>query len=235
MLRAKVLIINILLLGSGICFAQYSDRQLYYAYLNRDMVPWAEYIASVDTAQAGIAERLRLLNYQYGYAAYAVSAKQPDARLVLDRFEANLNSLHGNMPEAEYLAYRAGANSYELSLNRWLFGKYSKDIYRDVKRAMTLDPDNPLVQTMKGNVEFYSPVGNKKEALRCFLTADSLYRAQGASPYLWNVRAVQATIVQCIEKTRSREEAISMCYDLLRQEPAFSFIRDVYLHTLLAK
>lgn len=214
--------------GSGTCFGQYSDQQLYRAYLNRDMHTWEAYLTSTDFAQAPLDEQLRYLNYQYGYVAYAISIKQDNARQLLTDFETNLETLHGQIPEAEYMAYLAGASSYELSLNHWLFGKYGRQIYSEVNRALTLDKDNPLVQTMKGNVEFYGPMGSKHDALKHYQTADSLYRAQGVSPYLWNVRAMQLTLVQCVEKTQSREAAIEKCREILAEEPDFLTLKELY-------
>lgn len=229
MIRAILLIISTIMFGSGTCHAQYSDQQLYRAYLNRDMHTWEAYLTSTDFAQAPLDEQLRYLNYQYGYVAYAISIKQDNARQLLDDYEANLETLHGQIPEATYMAYLAGASSYELSLNHWLFGKYGRQIYSEVNRALSLDKDNPLAQTMKGNVEFYGPMGSKHEALRHYQAADSLYRAQGASPWLWNVRAVQLTLVQCVEKTQSREAAIAKCREILAEESAFTLLQEMYL------
>lgn len=229
MSRIKLLIINLLLLGSSVCLAQYSDQQLYRAYLNRDMHTWQAYLADMDFAQAPLDEQLRYLNYQYGYVAYAISIKQDNARQLLTDFEANLDALRPQLPEATYLAYKASTHSYELSLNHWQFAKLSKLIYSEVSRALSADPANPLAQTMKGNVEFYSPLGSKHEALKHYQAADSLYHAQGASPYLWNVRAVQLTLVQCLEKTQTRESALAKCRQLLTEEPDFYVLRERYI------
>ncbi len=228
MSRIKLLIINLLLLGSSACLAQYSDQQLYRAYLHRDMHTWQAYLADTDFDQAPLDEQLRYLNYQYGYVAYAISINHDNARQLLTDYEANIETLRPRLPEATYLAYKAGASSYELSLNHWLFGKYGKQIYSEVNRALSADPDNPLAQTMKGNVEFYGPMGSKHEALKHYEKADSLYRAQGASPWLWNVRAMQLTLVQCIDKTQSREAAIARCRQILAEEPDFLTLKELY-------
>lgn len=228
MIRAILLIISMIMFGSGTCFGQYSDQQLYRAYLNRDMHVWEAYLTSTDFAQAPLDEQLRYLNYQYGYVAYAISIKQDNARRLLTDFEANLETLHGQLPEATYLAYKASTHSYELSLNHWQFAKLSKLIYSEANRALSADSGNPLAQTMKGNVEFYSPLGSKHDALRHYQAADSLYHAQGASPYLWNVRAVQLTLVQSIEKTQSSEAAVRKCREILAEEPDFLTLKELY-------
>lgn len=231
-----LLLIGILCLScSGICFAQYSDKQLYDAYLVRDMGVWERYIASVDVDTASVDERIRLLNYEYGYVAYSISQEHSDARALLDKFEKNLESLRDVLPEATYMAYRCGTSSYELSLNKVRLAKYGKRIYSEIDRAMSLDPHDPLVLTMKGNVEFYGPFGDKTLALACYQQADSVYHARHTSHYLWNVRAAQMTLVQCLEKTGQHQAAIDKCHELLREEPNFHFIRDVYLPELEKK
>lgn len=228
MIRAILLIISMIMFGSGTCFGQYSDQQLYRAYLNRDIHVWEAYLTSTDFAQAPLDEQLRYLNYQYGYVAYAISIKQDNARRLLTDFEANLETLRPQLPEAAYFAYKASTHSYELSLNHWQFAKLSKLIYSEVSRALSADAGNPLAQTMKGNVEFYSPIGSKHDALRHYQAADSLYHAQGASPYLWNVRAVQLTLVQSIEKTQSSEAAVRKCREILAEEPDFLTLKELY-------
>lgn len=235
MQRIKLLIFNLLLLGSSTCFAQYSDRQLYRAYLTRDMKVWEDYLANTDFANASVEEQKRYINYQYGYVAYAISQKQGNARELLDQFEANLRLLQPNIPQSTYLAYKASTDSYELSLNHWLLAKYGKQIYSEIDKAVSLAPDDPLALTMKGNVEFYGPMGSKHEALKHYRKADSLYHAQPSDMYLWNMRAVQLTLVQCIEKTEGVQAAIQCCNDILAEEPDFFFIRDTYLPALKKK
>ena len=139
MIRAILLIINMIMFGSGTCFGQYSDQQLYRAYLNRDIHVWEAYLTSTDFAQAPLDEQLRYLNYQYGYVAYAISIKQDNARRLLTDFEANLETLRPQLPEAAYFAYKASTHSYELSLNHWQFAKLSKLIYSEVSRALSAD------------------------------------------------------------------------------------------------
>lgn len=232
MIRHRIRLFLLLLMGSRACFAQFSDSQLYQAYLHRDMDMWEQYILSVDTATADTAERVRLLNYQYGYVAYSLSREQPEATLFLHMFRDNLAALHGQLPESTYLAYLSGLYSYELSLNRWQFAKYSRKIFSCINRALQLDPNDPLAQTMKGNTEFYNPMGSKSAALRCYLKADSIYHTQPQTACLWNVRAAQVTLVQCLEKTGQRQAAIRKCHELLQEEPDFRYIREEYLPAL---
>ena len=65
---------------------------------------------------------------------------------------------------------------------------------------MELDNQDPLVLSMKGNVEFYSQLGSKKKALEFFQKADKLYAEKGAEYEQWNHKAVEMNIEMCKEK-----------------------------------
>ena len=66
----KNLALLILLMVSSICQAQYSNHQLYQAYITRDMSVWEEYIESADWDTMDTEQRKQLLNYEYGFSAY---------------------------------------------------------------------------------------------------------------------------------------------------------------------
>ena len=97
--------------------------------------------------------------------------------------------------------------------------KYAKGIFSNLQRAMELNANDPFVLSMQGNVEFYSPFGNKKKALGYYQKADSLYGIAGADYERWNRRAVQLTYIYCLSKLRRKAEAIALCEKLLAEEP----------------
>ena len=215
----RQLALILLLMVSGICFAQYSNHQLYQAYLTRDMNVWQQYIASCSWDELSEEEQKQLLNYEYGFAAYYLSIGKDDAQEVINQYEKHLHASKGKIADAEYHAYLAGLNSYKLALDKSHLLKYSSGIFDNIKRAMQLDNNNPFVLSMQGNVEFYSPFGNKKKALDYYLKADSLYRQSPDANELWNVHAVQMTIVQCLDKMNRAHEAKQYCAQYLEEEP----------------
>lgn len=237
MLRSSIIILIVVLFSSS-CFAQDSEQQLYDAYLTTHMDVWADYIDSVNWDTANTDERSLLLNYEYGYAAHVISIQQEDAPLRLQQFEQHLEAHKADMDPAVYYTYRAGICSFKLSLERRHITQQIKGIYNYVDSAMTINPNEPFVLTMKGNVEFFNPIfGSKQKALLFYQQADSLYRlqlAQHAYPR-WNHRALQITLVQSLGKTGQKEAAIEMCQQILAEEPNFPFIRDIYLPSLLKK
>ena len=75
---------------SGMCRAQYSNHQLYQAYLNQDVSLWGEYIASAQWDSMSVEEQKQLLNYEYGYTAVALGQDTVDATAMLARYEQHL-------------------------------------------------------------------------------------------------------------------------------------------------
>ena len=215
----RKLILTLTLMVSSICQAQYSNHQLYQAYLKRDMDIWQQYITSARWEELSNAEQKQLLNYEYGFAAYCISHEGCNTQNTLLRYEQHLQASKGKIPDAEYYAYLSGLYSYKLSLDKSHLLKYSNGIFDNIKRAARLQPQNPFVLSMQGNVEFYSPFGSKKKALEYYLKANSIYHQMPNTAELWNVRAVQMTIVQCLAKMNRAEDAKQQCMQFLEEEP----------------
>ena len=212
---------------SGMCFAQYSDHQLYQAYLERDMRVWQEHIASAEWDSLSIEEKKQLLNYEYGFTAYMLGQDANEAQRLIARYEQHLNALKEQLPAARYHAYLSSIYTYRLGLDRKRLMKYASKIYDNINLAMDLDDNDALVCAMQGNVEFYSPFGNKKKALEYFQKADSLYRSEAKLHEKWNRCAVQLTLVQCLIKLDRKEEAKCLCVQYIAAEPQFELMKQL--------
>lgn len=201
------------------CQAQYSNHQLYQAYITRDMSVWQQYINSADWENLDTEQRKQLLNYEYGYSAYILGINVEEGKQCIQRFASHLEMMKSELPEERYCAYLASVQSYRLALDKGQLMKYAKRVFSNIQRAMEINPNDPFVLSMQGNVEFYSPFGSKKEALVYYQKADSLYGVAGADYERWNRRAVQMTYILCLHKLRREEEAKKLCEELLAEEP----------------
>lgn len=204
---------------SSMCCAQYSNLQLYEAYTTRDMSVWEHYIDSAEWDSLDTEQRKQLLNYEYGFSAYMLGVDVEKGKQLIQRLASHLEMMKGELPEERYCAYLASVYTYQLALDKSQLMKYAKGIFSNIQRAMELNPNDPFVLSMQGNVEFYSPFGSKKTALEYFQKADSLYGISGTDYERWNRRAVQMTYIQCLSKQRRGEEAIALCEELLAEEP----------------
>ena len=204
---------------SSMCQAQYSNHQLYQAYITRDMSVWKQYINSADWENLDTEQRKQLLNYEYGYSAYILGINVEEGKQCIQRFSSHLEMMKSELPEERYCAYLASVQSYRLALDKGQLMKYAKRVFSNIQRAMEINPNDPFVLSMQGNVEFYSPFGSKKEALVNYQKADSLYGAAGTDYERWNRRAVQMTYILCLHKLRREDEAKKLCEELLAEEP----------------
>lgn len=204
---------------SGLCYAQYSNHHLYQAYITRDMSVWEQYIDSADWDRLDTEQRKQLLNYEYGFTAYMLGVDVEKSKQLIQRLETHIEQMKSALPKERYYVYLASVYTYRLALNKNQLMKYAKIIYNHVERAMELNPNDPFVLSMQGNVEFYSPFGSKKTALGYFQKADSLYAIAGADYERWNRRAVQMAYIHCLSKQRKKNEAIALCESLLAEEP----------------
>ena len=194
------LLLVILLMVSSICQAHYSNHQLYQAYLDQDMTIWEDYITSADWDKLNVEEKKQLLNYEYGFTAYILSKDADKAKDFIARYEQHIEALKNNLSEARYYAYITSLHTYKLALDKAHFMGHVKKIFASIERAMELDSKDALVLFMKGNVEFYNPIGSKKQALEFLQKADSSYRTSAKEYEQWNHHAVRMTIEQCKEK-----------------------------------
>lgn len=234
----RVNFILIVLLLTSLCHAQDLEQRLYDAYMCADLTVWAQYIDSVNWDTATNEERTMVLNYEYGYAAHAISLKQEDAAQRLEQFTHHLEAHRAYLDSGVYYTYKTSICSFRLSLEKKQITKQIKGIYEYIDRAMQISPNDPFVLTMQGNVEFFNPFfGSKQKALKYYLKADSIYHAH---PNLynyprWNIRALQIPLLQSMEKLGYMEEAIQKCHEILARDSYFPFITELYLPTILKK
>lgn len=239
-IRMTFSILLILLFCSAICCAQFTDEQLYKAYLDSDMSVWRTYITTTDWERLDTDERKRLINYEYGFVATAIDEKDPQAEDFLRRFREHVEAEYRNrhIPEAHYYMYMSSVNAYDFMLNKSRLFSSGLESFKLVKKAAKLAPDDPFVLTLKANVDFYAPSafgGDKEEALVMFLRAAKLFRERTDYHMLWNYASLRMCVAQCYDKAGDRQRAIDECRAILREIPDFAYIRDTYLPSLLAQ
>ena len=192
----------ILLMVSGLCGAQYSNHQLYQAYLDQEVTIWEGYIVSAEWGNMSIEEKKQLLNYEYGYTAVVLGQDKEQAKAMLQRYEQHLQSMKDMLPQARYEAYMASIYTYKMALEKGRLISHAKNLFACINRIKELNTEDALALSMLGNVEFYAPTGSKKRALEYFQQADSVYSIRAEEYEQWNHQAVKLTIEQCREKLK---------------------------------
>lgn len=228
----------VLLFVSSLCFAQYSDEQLMQAYLAQDMTTWRRYIDAQQWDKLSTAERSRLINYEYGYIAYAIDAGHKDAEQRLHTYEGHIAAHRAHLTKARYNVYLSGAKAYDYKLHSSHLFSSGLDAFKLCKEALKLDSNDPHVLALKANVDFYAPAafgGNKQEALRLFERAHTLYQKVPGYKHLWNYAASWMTAAQCYDKIGQTERAIQECQRILQVYPNYIYVRNTLLPELRNK
>ena len=189
---------------SSVCHGQYSNHQLYQAYVEQDVSIWGEYIAQADWDSLSVEEKKQLLNYEYGYTAVVLGGEKAQAKAVLQRYEQHLETLKEEMTEAKYYSYLASVYTYKMALEKRRLISHAKNLFACVNHLIELETTDALALSILGNVEFYAPTGNKQKALRYFQQADSVYSISAEEYELWNHHSVKRNIGMCKEKLKKR-------------------------------
>lgn len=224
-------------LSTTICRAQ-TDEQLYHSYMQGDLKLWKTYIDSARWEDMNAMERLRLINYEYGYVPFIADRKDPKADYYLRLYMAHIEEEKNNMTPSLYASYMCAAHAYVYLLDKTKLFSSGLQSFRLAKQAVELDQNNSIALILKGNVYFYSPRafgGNKEEAMRMFARAEQIMQQEGTWHYLWNYPALQLCIAQCYDKLGDTNKAYQKCCAILKEHPDFRYITDTYLPELKAK
>lgn len=218
-----------------VCTAQaaYTDEQLYEAYLSRHFDVWNDYITTANWDEMSLQERKRLLHYEFGFTARAINDKRHNARELLTQYENHIEALKSDLTQGMYHLYHSAACSYEVNYDKANVVRYATAIYEEADKAMKLEPNNPVIITLRGQLELYNPFGNAKKSIGYFTTADSLYHLPGAHYYKWNIRAEQMAMLNGLVKTNKKDRARQLANDILKhEEPSFEWISKEFLPSI---
>ena len=225
-----------MLLVAQLACCQFSDEQLYMAYMSSDLTLWGQYIDAQDWNALSHKERCRLINYEYGYVPVLADQKRmEEAAHYLQQFNSHLSQEQAFLPQATYIAYLSASHAYAYLLDKSKIFSEGMQSFKTAKKALQSDPNNPIALTLKGNVDFYAPKlfgGDKKQAMQLFLQAETIMLRDTAFRYMWNLPAIQLCIAQCYEKTGDIKAAIRQAEKTLLQHPHFAYIRQTYLPQL---
>ncbi|MCQ2347654.1 MAG: hypothetical protein MJZ65_00520 [Paludibacteraceae bacterium] len=222
-----------------LAYGQFSDKQLYDAYMASDLKLWGQYIDAQDWKSLSHAERRRLINYEYGYIPFLADQKRmEEAAHYLPIYLQHVEEERSSLGESTYLAYRSAAHAYAYLLDKSTIFSDGMMSFKMAKKALEADTTDPIAMTLKGNVDFYAPKcfgGNKQKAIQIFLQAERIMTTDTAYRYLWNLPAMQLAIAQCYEKTGELDKAEQQVEKVLRRHPTFTYVRNTYLPELKKK
>ena len=200
-MRHLLLALTLMLLAAAPVTAQYSEQQLLDAYQREDMSVWKAYIDARDMQQLTPDEQLRLLRYEYGFAAAMLSIDKAGAKAYIQRFGEHIELAKPILSEALYNVYMSAYHTYSMRQTMNVFA-HGKAIYKFAQAALDADPEEPMVWVAQGNIHFYAPRlmgGDKQKALDAYNRADSLFMLQPDYNTRWELYAERMNREKCKE------------------------------------
>ena len=201
-MRYVLLALTLLVLAAAPVTAQYSDQQLLDAYLREDMSVWKAYIDASDRHELTAEEQLRLLRYEYGFAAAMLTIDKPNAKAYIQRFGEHTNEARPILSKALYNVYMSAYHTFSMRQSMNVFA-HSKAIYSHAQAALDADPTEPMTWVAQANIHFYAPRlmgGDKRKALEEYNRADSLFMLQpDSSNTRWELYAERMNRQKCKE------------------------------------
>ncbi len=221
-------------------FAQIDHKKMFDAYLIGELNVWGEML---EEKQKNIndldnQELAFVINYQYGYIPWCLETKKTEqAKLFLEYFESNLSLWEQKGGDrATIFAYRSGASAFHYKLSSSL--SYAITSIKFVNKAFETDAKNPIVLSLKGNIDFYKPAifgGSKKEAMNYFIQSLEAFERINWAENNWNYVATKLCLAQTYEKTNQIGKALKLAEEMLSAYPTFLYLKNEYYPSLLRK
>lgn len=221
-------------------FAQIDHQKMFEAYLQGNLSVWGEMLKEKQKNIQSLSreELAAVINYQYGYVPWCLETKKTEqAKQFLEYFESNLSLWEEKGGDrATIFAYRSGASAFHYKLSSALSQAIASIKY--VNKAFEIDAKNPIVLSLKGNIDFYKPAlfgGSKKEAMNYFSQALQAFEQKKWTESNWNYVATMLCLVQTYEKTNQIEKAWELAQKMLEKYPSFLYLKNEYYPSLLRK
>jgi tetratricopeptide (TPR) repeat protein len=216
-------------------------RTLYNSFINREMYKWGNIIRTIDTGKSTtVDQKLELINYYYGYIGYLIGKKQNDvAGKMIPKGEKLIHQVLLVFPKnPTALAFKGSFLGFRMGISKFKTFALSRESFADINKAYALDPQNIQALIDKGNLLYYSPGilgGDKEEALKYYLKGSRILEKNRETDQNWVYLNLLTTIALAYDKTDNPLQAKLICEKLLRKEPNYKWIKDIYYPKILEK
>jgi tetratricopeptide (TPR) repeat protein len=242
MQRLRFLLLIVLFAAFTFSIQAGNREDVYNCYVNNRMSMWKSLIDGLNQkSEKSDSMLLELVNYQYGYIGWCLEKNRNDEALVYVKLaEGNVKLLEAKKSELSLLnAYKSALYGFHIDLSKFsapFIGPKSSDC---AKKAISLNPNQPFGYIQMGNVKYHSPSlmgGSKTEAIRYYLKAKVMMEKKKEEIRGdWNYLSLLVSIARAYESVNDNVKAKAMYEEILKFEPAFSWVKDELYPKLLGK
>lgn len=215
---------------------------VYNAFINREMPKWANVIHTIEisTSSKTIVQKLELVDYYYGYAAYLIGKKQNESALkYISKGEKLIENVLKTSPNnATAYAYKGAFIGFRIGISKFKAIYLGPESVSSINKAYELDSKNVQAIIDKGNILYYSPGifgGDKIEALEFYKKGAKQMEINNDTDQNWTYLNLLTTIALAYEKTDQPKLAKLTYEKILLVEPDFYWVKVDLFPKFLAK
>lgn len=232
----KFILFTILSIFSFSAYADNVSRTIYNSYVNKDMNHWKIIIDSLqvelEKGNLKVQQKWELLNYQYGYIAWAISKKKEkkeEAEYYLDIAKDNLEKLVENSGKtATSNAYSAAFVAYEIGITPFKAPFIGLKSMKYGETAIKQDSLNHFALIQYGNIMNYMPRafgGSKDKALVYYKKAKEIMKKDEVLyKENWLYMNLILTIADIYKNKKDYEITKQYYLEALELEPGYKFV-----------
>lgn len=220
-------------------YAENISKIVYDSYVDKEMTIWKSVIDSLqvekELGKLSVDQKWELLNYQYGYVAWAISKKKTmkhQAEAYLNVAKENLSELvEANGKTSLSNAYNAAFVAYEIGITPIKAPFIGLKCMKYGETALKQDSLNHFALIQYGNIMNYMPAafgGSKDKALLYYKKAkeimrgdDSLYKEN------WLYMNLILTIADIYKNKKDYESTKQYYLEALELEPGYKFVEEL--------
>jgi len=210
------------------------SKNIYDAFIVRDMTKWENVIQSMEASHYNktVDQKLELINYYYGIIGYLIGKKQYiHAEQLTNRGDALIDQVLLTAPKnttatsfkGSFAGFRVGIKKFKAILLIFDSKKY-------INKAVEMDPLNIQALIDKGNTYYYAPAifgGDKKTALTYYLKAAGIMEQKNETHENWVYLNTLTMIAFAYKKTDNPIAAKQTYEKVMQIEPNITWAKDV--------
>jgi tetratricopeptide (TPR) repeat protein len=220
-------------------YAENMSKIIYDSYVDKEMTIWKSVIDSLqvekELGKLSVDQKWELLNYQYGYVAWAISKKKTmkhEAENYLDVAKENLSELvEINGKTSLSNAYNAAFVAYEIGITPIKAPFIGLKCMKYGETALKQDSLNHFALIQYGNIMNYMPAafgGSKDKALLYYKKAKEVMRGdESLYKENWLYMNLILTIADIYKNKKDYESTKQYYLEALELEPGYKFVEEL--------
>ena len=204
-------------------------------YLNGDMSQWKGVIDKMSARPEWKSNdrQLEILTYYYGLVGHLLDKKKKDdASRELANAMKLADRMYAKMPDnALLLGLMANFTGFQIALSPLKATTLAKGMMSKAKKAITLSPDDPYVNILYSNIQFYMPAvfgGSKEKALEGYQKARRHMESHaGYTQKNWMYIQLLTSIGLVEEKNENYAAAQKIYQKILQMYPNHYHVKNV--------